>query len=55
MIWWPFNEEGATVDKSKLVVTHQWSGDHSIVPIELLVEGPKVVTHQWSGDHSILT
>ena len=54
MIWWPFNTLTFIRQNYKFVVTHQWSGDHSISMISLWLKLIKVVTHQWSGDHSIL-
>ena len=38
----------------KDVVTHQWSGDLSIILPQNEIIHIVVVTHQWSGDLSML-
>ena len=53
MIWWPFNINQEISIEQLSVVTHQWSGDHSMYLAEDMGAEAKVVTHQWSGDHSI--
>ena len=53
MIWWPFNDFFVRFSIPIIVVTHQWSGDLSILTKLMLQKIPGVVTHQWSGDLSI--
>ena len=53
MIWWPFNFQVYETNLVIGVVTHQWSGDLSILDFEIDDVNGLVVTHQWSGYLSI--
>ena len=55
MIWWPFNLAFALQPVlNRWVVTHQWSGDPSMIWNKFQLNLCSVVTHQWSGDPSMI-